>query len=483
MVGPMQDTRRSSVCAGCLVALIAIGAPAALVAISARGAHAAEPSDAAGRILGLALVDGRAWDKLAWLTDRIGHRLSGSEALDRAVEWTAEEFRRDGIEHVWTEKVMVPKWVRGHGAARIVAPVEREMALLALGMSVGTPQGGIEAPVIEVTSFEELEAAGQEVAGKIVLYNRPIERGWGKENGYGTVVKLRGSGASRAATLGAVGMLIRSLGTADFDLPHTGALRYDAEQPEIPAAAVAAEDAELMHRLLASGDEVRVHLDLGCHMAGEAESANVLAELRGAEKPDEIVLIGAHLDSWDVGQGAHDDGAGCAMVLETMRVLRRLGERPKRTIRAVLFTNEENGLRGGKDYAERHGAERHVAAIETDSGGFRPLGFGVTAGEGGVELVAGLTRGLAAIGADAVTPEGGGADIGPLRKDHGVPVIGMHVDVDRYFDYHHTNADTLDKVDRADLDRGVAALAVLAYGLAQSDEVLPAPPPDAEDEE
>ncbi len=448
------------------------------IAAAAIAVPAGEAEETASRLVGAALIESRAWDKLAHLTDRIGHRISGSAALDRAIEWAAAEFRRDGIERVWTEKVLVPHWIRGHARARVVAPVEHEMALLALGGSVGTPEGGIQASVVEVLGFEALEAAAGSVAGKIVLFNRPIAPGWDVENGYGAVAKLRGEGPSRAAKLGAAGMLIRSLGTANYRLPHTGALRYDAEQPRIPAAAIAAEDAELIHRLLAAGDDVRVHLDLGSKTLDDVWSANVLAELPGRELPEEIVLIGAHLDSWDVGQGAHDDGAGTVIVMETLRQLRRLERPPRRTVRAVLFTNEENGLRGGEDYAERHGAERHVAAIEADAGGFRPLGFGVTAGPGGVEIVRSITAGLAAIGADEVTEKGGGADIGPLRKRYGVPLIGLRVEGERYFDYHHTEADTLDKVERADLNRNVAALAVLAYGLAEGRALLPAPPPE-----
>jgi len=453
--------------------------PVVLVLVSvATTLHAAEPVGTAERIVGAALVDSRAWDKLAHLSDRIGHRLSGSLGLERAVAWTAAEFRRDGLERVWTDKVMVPHWVRGHGSVRIMSPVEWDAPMLALGGSVGTPRGGITAGVVEVASFEELEAAAGSIAGKIVLYNRKMEPGWGVENGYGTVVKFRAHGASRAAKFGAVGMLLRSLGTADYRLPHTGALRYDEEAPKIPAAAIDAESALLIHRLLESGDEVRVHMDMGCRMLEDVESANVIAELQGREKPDEIVLIGAHLDSWDVGQGAHDDGAGCTVVMETMRILRRLDHAPRRTVRA--FTNEENGLRGGKSYAERHGDERHVAAIEMDSGGFRPIGFGVSAGEGGVEMLREILRPLATIGANNVFEGGGGADIGPLRRRSGVPTISQRVEGAYYFDYHHSEADTLDKVNRADLDRNVAAMAVLAYGLAEAEETLAPLEPEEE---
>jgi len=455
--------------------------PVVLVLVSvATTLHAAEPVGTAERIVGAALVDSRAWDKLAHLSDRIGHRLSGSLGLERAVAWTAAEFRRDGLERVWTDKVMVPHWVRGHGSVRIMSPVEWDAPMLALGGSVGTPRGGITAGVVEVASFEELEAAAGSIAGKIVLYNRKMEPGWGVENGYGTVVKFRAHGASRAAKFGAVGMLLRSLGTADYRVPHTGALRYDKEAPKIPAAAIDAESALLIHRLLESGDEVRVHMDMGCRMLEDVESANVIAELQGREKPDEIVLIGAHLDSWDVGQGAHDDGAGCTVVMETMRILRRLDHAPRRTVRAVLFTNEENGLRGGKSYAERHGDERHVAAIEMDSGGFRPIGFGVSAGEGGVEMLREILRPLATIGANNVFEGGGGADIGPLRRRSGVPTISQRVEGAYYFDYHHSEADTLDKVNRADLDRNVAAMAVLAYGLAEAEETLAPLEPEEE---
>jgi hypothetical protein len=368
---------------------------------------------------------------------------------------------------------MVPRWVRGREVVRLVAPVEHELAVLALGGSVGTPEGGLEADVIEVDGLAALGALGDAVRGKIVLFNAPLR----EASGYGTIAKMRTEGPSAAARQGAVGMLIRSLGTADFRLPHTGALRYEEKVPQVPAAAVSAEDAELIHRLLASGDTVRVHVELGCRTLDDVPSANVIAELRGRERPDEIVLIGAHLDSWDVGQGAHDDGAGCAIVMESIGLLRRLAVAPRRTIRAVLFTNEENGLRGGKDYAKRHGGEPHVAAIEADSGGFRPLGFAVSAGEGGVEIVRDLARPLAALDAAAVTPDGGGADLKPL-KDLGVPVMNLRHDTERYFDYHHSAADILDKVNRQDLDRSVAALAVMAFRLAEDERTLPRLPPE-----
>jgi carboxypeptidase Q len=435
------------------------------------GARAEDPRD---RILEAARSDGRAYDKLAWLTDRIGHRLSGSTSLDRAIAWSVEQLKRDGIDRVWTEEVRVPHWVRGRESARIVAPTEQRLAILALGGSIGTPPGGITGEVVQVDSLDALRLLGERARGKIVLFNREMQRGFNAENGYGALSPLRGDGPAEAAKLGAIAALVRSLGTATFRLPHTGATRFPDDVPKIPAAAVSAEDALLIGRLIAAGETVRVQLELGCETLPDATSANVLAEIRGREKPDEIVVIGAHLDSWDVGTGATDDGAGCAMVLETMRLVRKLGLTPRRTLRAVLFTNEENGLRGGRAYAERHEKEMplHVAAIETDAGGAPPVAFGVSAGEGGVDMVKAIAARLADLGIRDVFPRGGGADIGPMRK-HGVPLLGHMPDSTYYFDYHHTEADTLDKVDRTALDKNVAAFAYLAFSLADAETPLP----------
>jgi len=426
-----------------------------------------------GRIVGAALVESEAFEKLSYLSDRIGHRLSGSANLERAVDWTAAEFRRDGLEHVWTEEVMVPHWVRGEASATIVSPNPSEIALLALGGSVATPEGGLRAEVLVVDSFEQLEQAGEAARGKIVLFNRVMERGFGP-NGYGGVAPHRVRGAAAAAKQGAVAHLVRSLGTADFRLPHTGAMRYEEGVLQIPSAAIAAEDAALIQRFVDAGEKVEIELTMTPRTLADARSANVLAEIRGSELPEEIVVISAHLDSWDVGSGAIDDGSGCAMVLETMRLLRAHGLVPRRTIRAILFTNEENGLRGGKEYAERHAEEmpRHVAAIESDSGGATPVGFGVTGGAGAVEMLRTLARPLSVIGAHNVREGGGGADISPMKR-YGVPTIGLHQQTEHYFDYHHTEADTLDKLRPEDLDRNVAAMALIAYLLADAQDALP----------
>lgn len=442
--------------------------------------HGASPDpiaaieDGASTILGLALAQNRAYERLAYLSDRIGHRLSGSPALERAIAWTTATMQEDGLE-VRNEPVMVPHWVRGPARARIVSPVESDMALLALGGSVPTPPGGVRAPIVLLGSLEELDDLPDDaLAGKIAFFSRPMKRGGADGFGYGPASALRVRGPSAAARKGAIASMVRSLGTADYRLPHTGMLRYADDAPRIPAIAISVEDALHLERLLAAGDAVEVEFEIGCETLPDAPSANVVAELRGRELPDEIVLIACHLDSWDVGQGAIDDGSGCVIVMETLRLLKEHGMVPRRTIRGVLFTNEENGLRGGREYAAKHAAEMplHVAAIESDSGAGTPLGFGVSAGDGGADLVRRLTRVLRAIGADDVTDRGGGADIGPMRP-LGVPQIGLRQDTHFYFDYHHTTADTFDKIDRGDLDRNVAAMAVLAWSLAEIGERLP----------
>jgi len=424
-----------------------------------------------------------AYATLAHLTDRIGPRLSGSDGLEKAVAWTKGELETAGLDGVHTEKVMVPHWIRGVETGRLVAPVDRPLALTALGGSIATPPGGIEAEVIEASSFDELKAAGDRVKGKIVLYNKPILPN-SEDHGYGSAVKLRTEGASEAARLGGVGSMVRSLGTASFRIPHTGAMRYKDDAPKVPAAAISAEDAELVHRLISSGEPVRVRFTLGCETLPDAESANVVADLRGREPGGEIVLIGAHLDSWDLATGAIDDGAGVAIVMESMRVLKSLGAVPRRTIRAVLFTNEENGLKGGKGYAADHQGDwaRHVAAIESDSGGGRPKGFTVKAGEGGVEMIERLFPGLSGSPDFDIKKGGGGADIGPLLAG-GVPQIGLRQDGTHYFDWHHSPADTLDKIDPEELSLNVAAMAALAWELAEAPGTLPRPAPEVDAEE
>lgn len=434
----------------------------------------------ADKIIATARADRGAYDKLAHLTDKIGHRLAGSAALDKAIAWAAQAMTDDGLT-VRTEPVMVPHWERGREEAQLIAPLSRPLHILGLGGTVPTPDGGIAANVIVVHDWKELEARKSEVLGRIVLFNVAMPA-WTPEkgSGYGETVQYRGQAASRAAKYGAAAVLVRSVTAKSLDTPHTGAMGYDKDQPKIPAASITIEDAELLDRLAAKGS-VQIRLRLESEMHPDAQSANVIGELRGHEKPDEIVVLGAHIDSWDVGQGAHDDGAGVVAMMQALATLKKLNLTPRRTIRVVLFTNEENGLRGGKAYAKDHEAElsKHVAALEADSGGFAPTGFGIDhadpeAAKRGRDRLAEIASLLRSMRATTVELGGGGADISQMKKA-GVPQISLDVDNRTYFDVHHTGADTLDKVKPEDLADMAAATAVFAYVVADMPERLDAP--------
>lgn len=407
------------------------------------------------RLQQAASQDELAWPRLAYLCDRIGARPAGSPAFAEAVRWATETLRADGHARVWREPVTVRRWERGTGRAVTTAPYERELSVLALGGSV--PAAGVEGSVVVKAGVADL---GPDVQGKIVLFAPEIPAGATAGERYGFFGRARSEGVAAAGRHGAIAVLVASTPERSLSTPHTGSMRYGAEGPEIPGAALAAEDASWMARLAASGVEVRVRLDLRTRELGTVETSNVLAEIPGTGNSGEIVVLGAHLDSWDVGQGAHDDGAGVIHVIEALRLLRGLPA-PPRTIRAVLFANEEFGLDGGKAYAAAHGSEPHLAAVESDMGGFRPHHWGVAATEAQIAWL----RPLAVSGGVPVQVGGGGADISPLEP-HGVPRIGLVGDVDRYFDVHHTRADTLDKVDPNELRQGIAALATLAWELA-----------------
>ena len=430
----------------------------------------------ANRIIAAATADRGAWSRLAELVDTFGPRLSGSAALEGALRWAEARMKEDGLENVHVEPVKVPSWVRGRESLEILEPATARgpLVVLGLGNSVGTPAEGIEAEVVIVKSFEDLEAKGEGVRGRIVLFNVPY-------SGYGETVRYRGDGASRAAKLGARAMLLRSVGPIGLRTPHTGALRYDEAQPKIPAASIPVEDAERLQRLADRGLPLRVRLEMGARFLPDADSANVVGEIRGREKPGEIVLLGGHIDSWDVGVGAMDDAGGCIVTWEALRLLKRLGLRPRRTLRVVLFTNEENGLRGALGYLERHlgEAKSHVLALESDGGVFAPKGFGFSGSEGARAIVREVAALLAGIGATGISPQGGGADIGPIVKAGGVPSMSLDADGSRYFVYHHTPADTLERLDPDEVARCTAALAVMAYVVADLEEALPreeAPP-------
>ncbi len=426
--------------------------------------------DAANRLIDAALADNGGMEKLTYLCDRIGARLSGSPELNQAVAWAAEQMKKDGLENVATPPVKVPHWVRGAESASIVEPVKRRLTILGLGGSIATPKEGITAAVVLVANFDELEHKGRaRVEGKIVLFNAPYA-------GYGQTVVYRHGGASRAAKLGAVAVLVRSVTPLALQLPHTGAMEYSADAPQIPGAAVTIEDALLIQRLNDTGSTVSVHLEMQAHTEPDADSANVVGEIPGSEKPDEIVVIGGHLDSWDVGAGAQDDGVGCIAALQAVHLIKKLGLKPVRTLRVVFWVNEENGGAGGKAYHDWAGdkVKNHVAAIEMDGGAEKPLGFGVSAGSHTPDAVARLkdiAMLLDRIGAGSIISGGGGADIGPIMTE-GVPGLALRTSGVHYFDWHHSRADTIDKVDLEDFRRNIAAMAVMAYVLADMPETL-----------
>ena len=376
-----------------------------------------------------ALSDNKAYEMLYELTTTVGHRLSGSPQAAQAVEWSKRTMERLGFDRVWLEPVTVPHWVRGsveHGT--ILARGSRKaipIRITALGGSIGTPGEGITAEAIEVKSFEELQALGDTAKGKIVFFNRPMDRTqFDTFTAYGGAVNQRGRGAIEAARAGGVAALVRSMTTRHDDFPHTGGMGYDETVAKVPGAAISTNDAEVLSNLLKKEKSVRVTIKLSAQTMPDAESFNVVGEIRGTEKPDEVILVGGHLDSWDKGQGAHDDGAGCVQSIEVIRLLKTLGLKPKRTIRAVMFMNEENGLRGGRAYAEKERpGERHIAAIESDAGGFNPRGFGVGDSTAYAKLVKWASL-FAPIGADRIELGGGGADIGPLHRTRGVPPSG-----------------------------------------------------------
>jgi carboxypeptidase Q len=401
-----------------------------------------------------------AWERLAELTDTYGHRLSGSESLEAAIRWAAAEMTKDGLENVRLDPVKVPHWVRGQESAEIVAPRRHVLAMLGLGNSVGTPVGGVEGEVVSLRSFHELDAAASKIQGRIVLFNVPFTT-------YGETVQYRTAGPSRAAAAGAVAMLVRSVGPPGLRTPHTGALQYAGTGPRIPAAAIATEDADRIQRIIDRGTTVRVRLTMEARMLPDADSFNVVGEIRGRDSPGEVVVVGGHIDSWDVGTGALDDGGGCVVTWEALRLMKKLNLRPRRTIRVVLWTNEENGLRGGLAYRDRYRKEleNHVLMLESDSGVLRPTGFGFSGGDAArarIKEIASLLRGIQA---DTIGPGGGGADIGPSVEAAGIPAMSLQVD-GNYFLLHHTPADTVDKIDPADMSRAAAAIAVMTYVVA-----------------
>jgi carboxypeptidase Q len=421
----------------------------------------------ADRLIDAALRDSAAWNRLALLTDTFGHRLSGSQALENTIDWVLAEMKKDGLENVRGEAVKVPHWVRGDESLTLVSPRKASLPMLGLGLSIATPKQGITAPVMVVSSFADLTARAAEAKGKIVLFDVPFTE-------YGQTVRYRGAGAVAAARVGAVAALVRSVTPMSLRTPHTGAMRYDSTVKKIPTAAVTVEDAMMLRRMIARGQKVVVTLKMSARMLPDAPSRNAIAELRGSELPDEVVIVSGHLDSWDVGQGAMDDGGGVVAAWEAVRLMKQLGLRPRRTVRVVAWTNEENGTAGGNGYRDAHRAElaKHVLAIESDEGVFKPRGVGFTGSDSATAIVKRVGALLTRINANAVVPGGGGADVGPMMA-LGVPGMSPDVDGSKYFWYHHTDADTMDKLDPHEMALCVATIAVMAYVIADLPEALP----------
>jgi carboxypeptidase Q len=399
--------------------------------------------------------------RLAELTDTFGHRLSGSAALEDALGWIAREMQKDGLDNVRLDPVMVPHWVRGAESAEIVKPRPHTMAMLGLGGSVGTPPEGLEAEVLVVRSFEALDAAGDAARGRIVVFNAPY-------TSYNDTVRYRTAGPARAAQYGAVAVLVRSIGPTGHRTPHTGSTSYANAPRRIPAAAISAEDADRLQRFQDRRVPVAVRLTMSAHERPDAPSANLIAELPGREKPEEVIVLGGHIDSWDVGAGAVDDGAGCVAVWEAVRILKKLGLQPRRTIRVVLFTNEENGLRGAHAYRNKYLSElkNHVMMLEADTGLFPPIGFGFSGSPKARARVTEIGDLVRDVGANRVGSVGGGADIGPSVQAANIPSMSLDGDDSRFFFLHHTAADTVDKVSPREISRAAASIAVMAYVIA-----------------
>ncbi len=418
-----------------------------------------------------ALSNGQSYEWLDYLSNEIGGRLSGSINYDRSVKWGKDELNLIGIDSVWLQPVMIPKWVRG---APEYAHIESSpgntisVPIAALGGSISTPSIGISANVIEVKSFDELNNIGKDsISGKIIFFNRKMDPTLiNTFQSYGGSVNQRTQGAAKAARLGAIGVIVRSMTTTLDDYPHTGSMYYDGLElnERIPAAAISTNGAELLSSMLSLNPNIKFFFRQNSKNFPDVLSYNVIGQIDGSERSDEIIVVGGHLDSWDLGDGSHDDGAGIVQSMEVLRILKSLNYKPKRTIRVVLFANEENGLRGGNKYAElaKKNNETHFFALESDAGGFSPRGFSFDTSESEFNSLKEFKHLFKEYGADNFIIGGSGADIGPL-KDNKIILAGLRPDPQRYFDYHHAASDTFDKINKRELELGAAAMTALVY--------------------
>jgi Zn-dependent M28 family amino/carboxypeptidase len=436
-----------------------------------------------------AMNSGKAYENLKSLCTTAPHRLSGSGDAATAIKWAQEAMRGAGLTNVHTEPVMVPHWVRGgrselsfnQSNESLIASNysgSGELSILALGGSVGTPDAGLTGGVVEVKNFDDLHALGDKAKGKFVFFNRPMDRSKDPFAAYGGAVDQRGHGAVEAAKVGAIGAIVRSMTMSDDDFPHTGGMGYDDGVAKVPAVAVSTKGADQLSSMLKTDADIKLTLNLDCKWLDDAPSFNVIGDVVGSEKPDEIVVVGGHLDNWDVGQGANDDGAGIVHSLEAARLINDLPRHPKRTIRVVFFINEENGARGAAAYYEAHKPEmdRHVLALESDRGGFSPRGFETDASPESLATLREIATVVKPLGIDWVESGHGGTDIGPMARS-GVITVGFVPDPQRYFDFHHSDLDTLDNVHPRELELGAAAIAGFLYVVADMPTALPHNPP------
>ncbi len=435
--------------------------------------HAQERNDSLmlANIYRDALTKSDCYRTLEYLSNKIGGRLAGSPQAAAAVEYTKQVMQQYGFDTVFLQPVMVPHWVRGEKEiAAIINPAtlgREEVKICALGGSIATAEAGLSAAVIEVKSFDELKKLGKKgVQGKIVFFNRPMDPSHLLTfHAYGEAVDQRWKGAMEAAQYGAVGVVVRSMTLALDDEPHTGSMAYVDSLPKIPACAISTLGAERLSKVLKANPNTSFYLKMNCETLPDELSYNVVGEIRGKENPKNIIVVGGHLDAWDNGDGAHDDGAGCVQSIEAIRILKNLKYNNQNTLRVVMFMNEENGLRGGKKYAElaKINREYHVAAIESDAGGFTPRGFSIEADDVFKKRIRKLKILLEPYGLHDFSEDGGGADISPLKKEFTTPLLGLMPDSQRYFDIHHTAADTFEKINKRELELGAAAMAAMVY--------------------
>lgn len=446
-----------------LVSLNFISAPGAAPETDQRG-----DSAMLGRIYREALTNGKAYSQLGELCAKYPKRLSGSAGAAGAVEFCRKLMLDMKLDTVWLQPCMVPHWERGNveRGTIVSGKTNKPVKLCALGNSTATPAGGLLAQVVQVSTFEELEKLGENgVKGRIVFFNHPfIDELLSPFDAYGEAARFRTRGPAAAQKLGAAGVLVRSMTHAHDNNPHTGNTRFDSLQPHIPSAALSTEAADELSTRLKTDPALRFKLELNCRQLPDVLSYNVIGELRGSELPGEVIVLGGHLDAWDIGEGAHDDGAGCMQAVEVLRIMKALGMKPRRTIRVVLWMNEENGLRGGHAYANwaMKSPEKHIAAIESDAGGFSPRGFGIS---GSTTQTANFMRWKPLLENFAIGdlhPGGGGADIGPLDT-LGTALIGLEPDQQRYFDHHHAQTDVFGAVNRRELLLGAAGMCSLVW--------------------